>query len=192
MVDIAENKTMLEASSKRSMLIHESRSKDLETLNPQLHEHSTTSMFSHQAKPGSGHLSHMLKQLPRNSPTTMQQRSDIITQGSDSNAKKFGIDSRENMEPEANYQEAILPERYTMRTAVLSKRIPLLEVDINITPTLQKRIQIFRGDDIEGPTGVAKTFAQANNLTPAMEAQLRKMLMLQVQEAVEQLEAAAV
>lgn len=41
---------------------------------------------------------------------------------------------------EADCDGAILPERYTMRTAVLSKRIPLLEVDINITPTLQKRV----------------------------------------------------
>lgn len=34
MVDNAENKTMLEASSKHTMLIHESRSRDAETLNP--------------------------------------------------------------------------------------------------------------------------------------------------------------
>ena len=108
--------------------------------------------------------------MPKNSPTTLQQRSEVITQGTDSNAKKLNAEShdREALEPEAD--TAILPERYTMRTAVLTKRIPLLEVDVNITPTLQKRIQIFRGDDIEGPSGVAKTFSAANNLTPAMEA----------------------
>lgn len=47
--------------------------------------------------------------------------------------------------------------------------LPLLEVDINITPENSKRIQIYENDIIEGNNGVAHRFCIQNNLGQEME-----------------------
>lgn len=67
-------------------------------------------------------------------------------------------------------------------------RLPLLEVDINITPTHTERIQIFSGDQIDGEDGIAKRFCQQHGLGESMEQQLVRVLAEQVQEAKEQIE----
>mgnify|MGYP003343552002 CR=1 FL=1 len=51
-----------------------------------------------------------------------------------------------------------------------SGKIPLLEVDINITPTHTERIQIFNGDIIDGEDGIARQFCQKHGLGDSMEA----------------------
>lgn len=65
-----------------------------------------------------------------------------------------------------------------------SNKLPLLEVDINITPTHTERIQIFSGDRIDGEDGIAKKFCQQHGLGESMEHQLRAVLTQQVQEAI--------
>ena len=69
-----------------------------------------------------------------------------------------------------------------------SSSLPLLEVDINITPTQTERIQIFSDDVIEGDDGIAKRFCREHGLGDGMEKQLVKVLTEQVKEAKEQLE----
>lgn len=43
-------------------------------------------------------------------------------------------------------------------TVYQTYNLPLLEVDINITPENSKRIQIYENDQVEGPNGVAHRF----------------------------------
>ena len=64
-------------------------------------------------------------------------------------------------------------------------KLPLLEVDINITPTHTERIQIFNGDQIDGEDGIAKRFCRQHGLGESMEHQLVRVLSEQVQEAKE-------
>ena len=67
-----------------------------------------------------------------------------------------------------------------------SGSLPLLEVDINITPTHTERIQIHSGDVIEGDNGIARKFCQTHGLGDVMERQLVRVLTEQMEEAREQ------
>ena len=47
--------------------------------------------------------------------------------------------------------------------------LPLLEVDINITPTHTERIQIYSGDVVGGEDGIARKFCREHELGEDME-----------------------
>ena len=61
-----------------------------------------------------------------------------------------------------------------------SEEVPLMILDVNITPTLSKRIEIFEESD---PKQTAIEFGKVNNLSDKMVARLENMLRIQIEEA---------